>query len=61
VRTKGIPALLAAWRVRATGDVMTDTHFLLWYLEDGMVKGWGVGGEAGRQHVGRVKDFIYKG
>ena len=54
MRTKGIPALLAAWRVRATGDVMTDTHFLLWYLEDGMVKGWGVGGEAGRQHVGRV-------
>lgn len=61
MRTEGIPALLAAWRVFATGDVMTDTPFLLRYREDGMVKGEGSGGEAGRQHLGQVKDFVYKG
>lgn len=60
MRTEGIPALLAAWRVCATGDVMTDTDFLLGYGEDRIVKGWGAGGEAGRPHVGQVKDFIYK-
>ncbi|XDB67052.1 hypothetical protein ABFV05_020668 [Capra hircus] len=30
------------------------------YGEDRIVKGWGAGGEAGRPHVGQVKDFIYK-
>lgn len=60
MRTEGIPALLAAWRVCATGDVMTDPHFLLRYLEDRTVKGWGAGGEAGRPHVGQVKDVIHK-
>lgn len=44
MRTEGIPALLAAWRVCATGDVMTDPHFLLGYGEDRIVKGWGAGG-----------------
>ena len=44
MRTEGIPALLAAWRVCATGDVMTDTDFLLGYGEDRIVKGWGAGG-----------------
>ena len=61
MRTEGIPALLAAWRVCATGDVMTDPHFLLGYGEDRIVKGWGAGGgEAGRPHVGQVKDVIHK-
>ena len=60
MRTEGIPALLAAWRVCATGDVMTDTDFLLGYGEDRIVTGCGLGCEARRPHVGQVKDFIYK-
>lgn len=49
MRTEGIPALLAAWHVCATGDVMTDTDFLLGYGEDRIVKGCGGGGRGARQ------------
>lgn len=63
MRTEGIPALLAAWGVCSTGDVMTDAHFLLWYHGEGRVGGWrevgkwrmgeagGGGWEAGRLRV----------